>query len=322
MLLIASFEMPPRRQNHCYAPGCQTGYVHVKGATKPSLFIAPKDLELRKKWQKNLHRADKPLEDTSAVCELHFEPGCIVRQYVHTVNGEEVRIERGKPALRSDAVPTILPNLPAYLTKKTVNERAPRKRKAENSGTPAKRMLRAGREGDVSAPATDTDAATAVAEQGSEAGRQESTGVQNPVEASDDASVFDCLVLPSARWSKHSFPGHGGVVYCTSVLSSKSEVHSEKVVIFFDSPSKTYCKVFARGILIKESAVETKQVAEEVLQAADSMCLCTGAIKCQEYDGALFTQKLKAHAIAHEDVYFSSNCLGQVAKTGIYHSGA
>lgn len=104
------------------------------------------------------------LEDTSAICERHFEPGCVVRHCVHTVNGEEIRTERGKPALRSDAVPAILPNSPAYLTKKkkkTVHERAPRKRKAENSGTPAKHMLRSGREVDVSAPATDTDAAAA-----------------------------------------------------------------------------------------------------------------------------------------------------------------
>lgn len=133
--------MAPRRQNHCYAPGCQTGYVHVKGAPKPSLFVVPRDERLRRLWENNLHRADKPLEDTSAVCELHFEPRYVIRDYVHTIGGKEVRIPRGRPMLSSDAVPTILPNLPSYLTKKAVKERPPRKRKSESHASPVKRRL-------------------------------------------------------------------------------------------------------------------------------------------------------------------------------------
>lgn len=110
--------MPRPRQNHCYAPGCQTGYVFVKGAPKISLFGVPKDEARRKLWERNLHRADTPLDDTSAVCELHFEPRYVSRDYVHIIQGQEVRIPRGKPTLSADAVPTILPNLPTYLTKK------------------------------------------------------------------------------------------------------------------------------------------------------------------------------------------------------------
>ncbi|XP_077520727.1 uncharacterized protein LOC144132291 [Amblyomma americanum] len=121
--------MPRHRQNHCYAPGCQTGYVYVKGGQKLSLFGVPKDENRRKEWEKNLHRADKPLDDTSAVCELHFEPRYVLRDYVHVIQGKEVRIARGKPILRADAVPTILPNLPTYLTKKPTQETTARKRK-------------------------------------------------------------------------------------------------------------------------------------------------------------------------------------------------
>lgn len=51
------------------------------------------------------------------------------RDYVHIIQGQEVRIPRGKPTLSADAVPTILPNLPTYLTKKLPKERVSRKRK-------------------------------------------------------------------------------------------------------------------------------------------------------------------------------------------------
>lgn len=94
-----------KRQRHCFAPGCQTGYKWTKGR-QPSLFSVPKDEEKRKLWERNLHRQDKSLDETCAVCELHFEPSCIIKDYVHVVNGEEVRIPRGKPELTPDAVPT------------------------------------------------------------------------------------------------------------------------------------------------------------------------------------------------------------------------
>ncbi|KAH9365195.1 hypothetical protein HPB48_012851 [Haemaphysalis longicornis] len=87
--------MPRHRQNHCYAPGCQTGYVFVKGAPKISLFGVPKDQARRKVWENSLHRADKPLDDTSAVCELHFEPGSVNKDYVHMIQGQGVRIRCG-----------------------------------------------------------------------------------------------------------------------------------------------------------------------------------------------------------------------------------
>ncbi|KAH7968152.1 hypothetical protein HPB52_006373 [Rhipicephalus sanguineus] len=120
--------MPKNRHRHCYAPGCRTGYSGVKVTRKVSLFSVPKDEDRRKLWEKNLHRSDKPLDDQCAVCELHFEDRYILRDYIHVVNGEEVRIPRGVPALTCDAVPTILPNAPKYLTKKVPAERAPRKR--------------------------------------------------------------------------------------------------------------------------------------------------------------------------------------------------
>lgn len=68
-------------------------------------------------WDRNLHRKDKTLSETSAVCERHFEE-----------HFKEVKIPRGKPALTDDAVATLLPDLPAYLSKETRQRRPERKR--------------------------------------------------------------------------------------------------------------------------------------------------------------------------------------------------
>ncbi|KAH7970352.1 hypothetical protein HPB49_004412 [Dermacentor silvarum] len=133
--------MGKQRLNHCYAPGCSTGYTRADATKKPSLFMAPADPERWSLWQRNLHRTDKELAEDCALYELHFEPQCVVRDYVHIINGEEVRLPRGKPTLSSDAVPTILPNAPAYLRKRVVPRRNMRNHKAEEINRPAKKVL-------------------------------------------------------------------------------------------------------------------------------------------------------------------------------------
>lgn len=87
------------------------------------MFTAPKDPKVRKIWQYNLRRLDKPLTQYSSVCERHFDPRFIVRDYVHIINGAEVRIPRGKPKLAEGAIPTLLPDLPGYLSKKLPKQR-------------------------------------------------------------------------------------------------------------------------------------------------------------------------------------------------------
>lgn len=114
-----------RTENFCYAPRCRTGQ---KGAPRFSMFTAPKDPKMRKVWQYNLRRLDKPLTEFSCVCERHFDPRFIIRDYVHIINGAEVRIPRGKPKLAEGAVPTLLPDLPGYLSKKLPKQRPTRGR--------------------------------------------------------------------------------------------------------------------------------------------------------------------------------------------------
>ncbi|KAH7983166.1 hypothetical protein HPB52_009702 [Rhipicephalus sanguineus] len=48
----------------------------------------------RKDWERNLKRKDKPLAETSAVREKHFAAHFVIRDYVHVIRGNEVRIPR------------------------------------------------------------------------------------------------------------------------------------------------------------------------------------------------------------------------------------
>lgn len=113
-----SVEKKKQRAKHCFIPGCSTGYRSVKG--KQTLFAVPEDPVLFSQWDKNIPRADISLQPHSAVCKLHFDERNIERHFPEVrVEGDVVRMKLTIPLLAPDAVPTVFPNLPKYLTKKT-----------------------------------------------------------------------------------------------------------------------------------------------------------------------------------------------------------
>ncbi|KAH7980397.1 hypothetical protein HPB49_015579 [Dermacentor silvarum] len=69
--------------------------------------------ETYRKWQRNIPRVDKPLERNAALCELHFDSQFVSRHFEHIISGELVRLERSRP----DAILTIFPNVPKYISK-------------------------------------------------------------------------------------------------------------------------------------------------------------------------------------------------------------
>ncbi|XP_075732796.1 uncharacterized protein LOC142775331 [Rhipicephalus microplus] len=117
-----------KTQRWCFVPGCDSGYRSC--SEKVSLFRAPTCQELFLKWARAIPRADKPLQENSAVCAKHFDERFIQREFRHIVNGVEVSIPRDVPLLRDDAVPTLFPNLPKYISKTLPKER---KRQGSNS---------------------------------------------------------------------------------------------------------------------------------------------------------------------------------------------
>lgn len=81
-------------------------------------------------WNRLIPRADKKLSDKSVVCHRHFDERYLVKTFDHVINGERVSIDRGKWKLTDDAVPTLFPGCPKYLSKQMPKPRTcPTKRR-------------------------------------------------------------------------------------------------------------------------------------------------------------------------------------------------
>ncbi|KAH9374762.1 hypothetical protein HPB48_011345 [Haemaphysalis longicornis] len=130
--------MPEEKERTCFVPLCKGGYKSFK--EKVSLLRAPADPVRLQNGRENIKRGDKVLDETCVVCSRHFDDRYIQRTFKHVINGEDVEFDRERPSLTPDAVPTIFPDGPAYLTKPV-----PRKRKERNiadcTAPPAKRKV-------------------------------------------------------------------------------------------------------------------------------------------------------------------------------------
>lgn len=82
--------MKTKKDTTCFAPFCKSGYKSSRKGLKVSLFSAPRDPELFKRWELALHRADKRLQPHSVVCERHFDQECIERDYKYMIEGNVV----------------------------------------------------------------------------------------------------------------------------------------------------------------------------------------------------------------------------------------
>ncbi|KAH7979821.1 hypothetical protein HPB49_011394 [Dermacentor silvarum] len=97
--------MKPKRQNFCSVPGCAANSRRLSEDRKRSLFVVPKSPTQRKKWEENLQLRIGCLTTTSAICDAHFEPHHVVRDFIHIINSKEVRLPRERPKLAVGAVP-------------------------------------------------------------------------------------------------------------------------------------------------------------------------------------------------------------------------
>ncbi|KAH7946130.1 hypothetical protein HPB49_020574 [Dermacentor silvarum] len=84
--------------------------------------------ETYRKWQRNIPQVDKPLERNAALCELHFDPQFVSRHFESIISGELVLLERSRPLLQPDAILTIFPNVPKYISKQVPKKRNPKER--------------------------------------------------------------------------------------------------------------------------------------------------------------------------------------------------
>lgn len=289
-----------RTDSHCFAPGCRSGYP---GAPKASLFAAPREDDLRRKWERNLRRDDKPLTETSAVCEHHFEPRYILREYVHVINGCEVRTPRGKPSLVPDAVPTLLPGCPAYLSVAAPKQR-PERRKAAKPPEGASRKRRR------------PDAPDEVCD----GGEMEGMDFNAATSARLSIEAIRTLEVPANYWCRIEAVGHCDLIFVTTVISkrTKLDIFHEKAVCFMSTEGKIVAQVFYQGVLCQEKPVQSLAEATSVLEEARESPVCKGAMCKQEFKP--LSSRLTAHHRAEANTagrsVISVRCFGKVSSEG------
>ncbi|KAH8024529.1 hypothetical protein HPB51_025218 [Rhipicephalus microplus] len=241
-------------QTHCFAPGCSSGYVSArKSGRQVSLFSVPKDPERFKAWHRAVPRADKPLEATSLLCELHFDEQYLVRFFTHTINGETVRIPRDRPKLTDNAIPTVYLNVPAYLSKKPPQKRTSR---TSTGGLPAKIPRCEG-----SAYVHDNAANS-----------HEDGSFSNSPTALDIASCEP----PSAYWVKHRIARADSATAFTVCAMNNGNLALEKVVLFTANECSVQAKVSVQAPVVKNVQVSSTAMAQELLAEANSLIPCKG----------------------------------------------
>jgi hypothetical protein len=116
--------MPSR----CCVPGCNSNYDSALKTTQNnrgmSIFKFPKNEERKQAWLKAIPRDDFTPSSSSVVCQLHFHSTDIVRYDKHLQpDGSTKELLLNRPRLKDNAIPSIFPNLPSYLTKSKPKER-------------------------------------------------------------------------------------------------------------------------------------------------------------------------------------------------------
>lgn len=119
----------------CSVPGCKSNYDSECRITKTTIttFSFPKDDTLRNKWLRAIPRENWTPSKATVVCVLHFEDRYVItHQDYKNYDGVMQKLLLRCPRLAVDAVPTIFPNLPAYLSKQAPPERkTPDERRTE-----------------------------------------------------------------------------------------------------------------------------------------------------------------------------------------------
>ena len=114
--LIFSFQVS-KMVFKCAAPGCRTGYDNVipEGV---SMHNFPLNVDLQKKWINAIRREEYIPGQPAKICSLHFHDSDFVQQYTDTnvTRKRSYGQQRIRRKLKDDAVPSVFPNLPSYLS--------------------------------------------------------------------------------------------------------------------------------------------------------------------------------------------------------------
>lgn len=293
-----------KKQTCCYAPGCRSGYTRTAKERRASMFCAPRDKELRKIWERNLRRIDKPLTEQSVVCERHFDPRFIMRDFVHIVNGTEVRIPRDRPMLAPGAVPTLLPDLPGYLSKKLPKPRPTKGRQAVTAPTPTptgKRTRKIYGDPPIAEsppPESQPEPAATARPTVVHLGNPERTSTPEETPPDDPPSPVDAgpltierlktgLSLPSKEWSLINTLEGLRVVFATSTIRTGEEtlevLHPKCVSFSTIEGPEVVAEAFFDGAACCRAIVTTVEEAEAIVLDAHGTHICRGAMSRLEF---------------------------------------
>lgn len=80
-------------------------------------MILFQDPKLSEAWRRKIYRNDRPFKRHDRVCEKHFLPEEIIRNFETKIGDEIDSFPRGAPRLAKGAIPSIFPGSPEYLTR-------------------------------------------------------------------------------------------------------------------------------------------------------------------------------------------------------------
>ncbi len=112
--------------NSCVVPGCKSGYG--TGQSKPDFTLSfhkfPDDNAMRRQWLSAIHRDTVNWQPSvySRVCSLHFHEGDYTDSRDSNIHRKRKRTNTRK-SLRKEAIPSVFPNLPTYLSSQPPQER-------------------------------------------------------------------------------------------------------------------------------------------------------------------------------------------------------
>ncbi|CAN7986666.1 unnamed protein product, partial [Ixodes hexagonus] len=130
----------------CFAPNCNSGYRSCK--EKVSTFRAPSDPKRLALWARAIPRSDRQLMTKDYVCEKHFAGGMIeTGRYYAELGGEVLLDQPIRPVLAPDAVPSIFPGCPSYLSSASKKRKLPKNRQRSPPSVVKRRKMKLRNEG-------------------------------------------------------------------------------------------------------------------------------------------------------------------------------
>ncbi|XP_075551353.1 uncharacterized protein LOC142584904 isoform X4 [Dermacentor variabilis] len=124
----------------CCVPRCNGNY---KTGPKVHVFSFPKADEVRKAWIRAIPRENLVVSANSRVCERHFKAEDIVRKtsYIDEATGRTVTASLSHLRLRPDAVPTVFPDCPRYLSREGTRREDPESKRMRLDSAALEKVL-------------------------------------------------------------------------------------------------------------------------------------------------------------------------------------